>query len=292
MGVIDLEKTERNLKIILTLCLILLSLTATFAILNSQTHIFKNPDAATINLPSKEIHAKWFYEYSSDVDADQYYPVVCLRTGYKIIRNDGVSFLLGWKYDLINCSNNGRDIKVTYKLLDEDDFIIAEGIGTKYVKAKSVDTVQDTFVLSKKDYDRIFTSTWNINVGLYDTASMKKSNFSKYTEAWEVIKTGSYRYKIGWIKDYMEYIVNGFLYKEDDGLFNNMLYGNQWMAIIKKSGMKKDTKLMALLASMDVSFRKIPDFAIIENNEIYKNLAQDEKTKVNKWFKVQKIYGD
>ena len=87
-----MEKIERGLRSILIVCLIMLAVSSTFAILNTQTKFFKKTETVTSEQKVSEFKNKWVYDFSGDVDADQYYPVVCLRTGYKILRDDGNSY--------------------------------------------------------------------------------------------------------------------------------------------------------------------------------------------------------
>lgn len=264
----------------------MLAVSSTFAILNTQTKFFKKTETVTSEQKVSEFKNKWVYDFSGDVDADQYYPVVCLRTGYKILRDDGNSYLVGWKYDLINTTGSNREINVTYKLIDGDDFVVVQGKGVKYVKGKSIDTIQDAFVISKKDYSRIYSSTWTINVGAYDSASMKKNNFSKYGEAWKVIdQTNNYRHE--WIKNYIKYMVNKQLYNDNVTDLYSVLYGEKWVALIKKSGIKKDKNLMDTLVSLDVGENHVPSKETIQGKEIYQKLDFDTRMKVDAWLEWQ-----
>jgi len=124
--------------------------------------------------------AEWNYDEFSDVDTkDEKYPIVVLRTGYKIIRFGHESSLIGWVYEIMNTSPESfYEATVTFKILDQDRFLIEEGEGKTGIRPGSYGTVQDTISVANDDLSRITNSSWTIQLSP-DWMSMEKETKGK-----------------------------------------------------------------------------------------------------------------
>jgi len=79
---------------------------------------YKSPSNYSIAKTSDKLFNKeWFYNYGDIKVSDDYYPIVHLRSGHKIIRKSGDSLLVGWQYELINTAEKNYLVKITYQII-------------------------------------------------------------------------------------------------------------------------------------------------------------------------------
>jgi hypothetical protein len=109
---------------------------------------------------------EWKYSEFSDVSqADDKYPIVVLRTGFKVIRSGSDTSLVGWKYEIINTSPTTRYVPtVNFTLQDQDTFEIESGTGTSFVDPQEYETITGTININNNDLERLSASTWTISL--------------------------------------------------------------------------------------------------------------------------------
>lgn len=130
---------------------------------------------------------KWSIQFDSDVDADQYYPIVVLRDGYKVLKVTGETAQIGWAYEVVNTTSDSRSINVTYKILDSDNFVIATGESSDTVGGKKVGKIRGTINIPVEDLARINNRTWSVVPGTYNRQYMVDNGFNRYKEAAKII---------------------------------------------------------------------------------------------------------
>lgn len=109
---------------------------------------------------------EWNYDLLSDVAAEEdAYPIVVLRTGFKVIRSSSERSLIGWKYEIINTSPSTTYFPtVNFTLQDKDGFDIASGSGDGRVSPKAYEAIHGTISIENVDLERLSKSTWSISL--------------------------------------------------------------------------------------------------------------------------------
>ncbi len=103
----------------------------------------------------------WVYDQYSDIgNSSENYPIVVLRHGFKIIREEGDKVLVGWRYEVINTSpENNYTASIDFKLIDYDGFEVGSVKDSVYVKANSYAELKNTFYINRIELDRVKDST-------------------------------------------------------------------------------------------------------------------------------------
>ncbi|MBE7560580.1 hypothetical protein HS125_17210 [bacterium] len=109
---------------------------------------------------------QWKYDLFSDVDVrEDSYPIVVLRSGFKVIRLGTDHSLVGWKYELINTSPKTTYVaNVTFTLQDADGFDIDSGVGEAAIPAERYGVVTGTINVDNVDVERLSDSSWAIGL--------------------------------------------------------------------------------------------------------------------------------
>lgn len=109
---------------------------------------------------------KWSYTSFSDVAVtSEKYPIVVLRTGFKVIRVGPQKSLVGWKYEIVNTSPSTKYVPdVEFELQDEDGFDIASGRSDSIVQPESYGVITGTIEIDNIDLERLSQSSWTIQL--------------------------------------------------------------------------------------------------------------------------------
>ncbi|MBY6034365.1 hypothetical protein [Marinobacter daepoensis] len=109
---------------------------------------------------------KWSYTSLSDVAvASEKYPIVVLRTGFKVIRVGPQKSLVGWKYEIVNTSPSTKYVpEVEFELQDEDGFYIASGRSDSIAQPESYGVITGTIEIDNIDLGRLSQSSWVIQL--------------------------------------------------------------------------------------------------------------------------------
>jgi hypothetical protein len=109
---------------------------------------------------------KWSYSSLSDVAVtSEKYPLVVLRTGFKVIRIGPQKSLVGWKYEIVNTSPSTKYApEVEFILQDEDGFDIAFGRSDSIVQPTSYGVITGTIEIDNIDLDRMSQSSWTVQL--------------------------------------------------------------------------------------------------------------------------------
>lgn len=107
---------------------------------------------------------EWVHRDWSDVDTDnEKYPIVVLRDGFKVLRIDADSALVGWRYELINTSSKqSYTAEVRYTIQDQDGFDVVEGRGSLLVQPEKYGEISGTLIVTREDVRRLAGSDWAI----------------------------------------------------------------------------------------------------------------------------------
>lgn len=109
---------------------------------------------------------KWSYSSLTDVAVtSEKYPLVVLRTGFKVIRIGSQKSLVGWKYEIVNTSPSTKYTpEVEFVLQDEDGFDIAIGRSDSIVQPETYGVITGTIEIDNIDLDRLSQSSWTIQL--------------------------------------------------------------------------------------------------------------------------------
>lgn len=145
---------------------------------------------------------EWKYDVFSDVDITgdnaEKYPIVVMRSGFKVIKSDASTTLVGWEYDVVNVSPQTRyKVSVDYTLTDADSFKIATGSSSEFVPHGAYRTIRGTINVDNSDVERLYGSTWLIGLDPNWTVSENKTSGKKYERLVKVLP----EYPPFWIQD-------------------------------------------------------------------------------------------
>ena len=91
------------------------------------------------------------------------YPLEFISDGYKFTRITEVkSVYWAWQYTVLNKSEKKCKITVTFKLIDDDDFIISSSVGYGEAAAGSTITIKGESSIPISDLRRVFGRAWKI----------------------------------------------------------------------------------------------------------------------------------
>jgi len=96
---------------------------------------------------------------------DPNYPLKFIYDGYKFTKivegTKDVEWV--WQYTVLNNSNKGYTVSVTFKLMDVDNFVISSSSERIWVNPYSEDTIIGGSSFSIYDLKRVHDRTWSIN---------------------------------------------------------------------------------------------------------------------------------
>ncbi len=149
-------------------------------------------ERASLQIQSvNELLKQWKYDYSGDVATkEEKYPMVVLRTGFKVLRFDNEeAALVGWAYELVNTSpKQGYTANVEYSLTDFEGFEIATGNGKTIVQPEDYGFVRGIITVNNKDLPRLYSSTWTLSLSPPWTIYEDKTKGDRYSRLESVIK--------------------------------------------------------------------------------------------------------
>lgn len=145
---------------------------------------------------------QWKYNYFDEVAIkEEKYPIVVLRTGFKVLRFDEDAALVGWAYELVNTSpNQYYTVNVEYSLTDNEDFMIATGNGETIVQPEDYTIVRGTINVNNKDLSRLYNSTWSISLSPVWTIYEDKTKGDRYSRLESIVK----KIPISWMSEEVE----------------------------------------------------------------------------------------
>ena len=133
---------------------------------------------------------RWAYEYLSDVGTtEEKYPLVVLRTGYRVLRFDSSGALVGWQYELINTSPKQPYFPtVTFSLEDSEGFELATGTGETILQPESYGVVRGTIPVGGEDIGRLSGSSWKIKIEPAWSVFEAKTSGTRYSRLEAILK--------------------------------------------------------------------------------------------------------
>jgi hypothetical protein len=232
----------------------------------------------TFDIPQPE----WRYDYWSNISASDNYPIVHLRSGYKVIKEKGDRLLVGWKYELVNASSKDRDITIYFKITDSDGFVIGRGSESKLVQKKSYDVFQGTLYVEKDDANRIKGSSWSISIVPKTDLKVKKSTISRFDLAGQVLKEkGPW-----WLKRYIKY-----RFDDKESYERGKKEKSKWYRIAKAMNVSYDEELLELRTQLGLDGYDLPPWSQIKEKQEYLQLPKEKKNKLKSWLALQRDFG-
>jgi len=261
-----------------------------YVLINSE--IFPHKGQNPLVKEVEEYPSEWVYSYS-DIDVDECYPIVALRSGYKIIREHNSELLLGWKYELVNTISEPINVTVNYKILDFDGFEVCEVSESKFIQSKSIDTIQDTFTVPSIEKDRLQKVSWTISPGTYNYSNLEKYNHNRYLKCAEIISTELEDFRGPfWIRNYLQYVYSqseSSSIKDTSGKYRKNV--GKWDYLANILEIKPLGDINNILDKLDVTFH-IPPLEVITASEEYNQLTSEEKSTFNNWLQLQRDFGN
>lgn len=145
----------------------------------------------------------WKYDLQSDVDAkDERYPIVVLRTGFKVLSVDEENAWVGWKYEMLNTSpENDYTADINFTLLDEDQFELASGSQSQLVESNYGAIAKGKIKIQRSELKRLNSSSWTIFLGNTWSEQEKNVKEKRYQRSSKIMLD---RYAPDWISSILE----------------------------------------------------------------------------------------
>lgn len=146
---------------------------------------------------------EWTWFPFSDVDVDsEKYPIVILKSGFKVLKISDSFSLVGWKMDIVNTSIKSRYLpKVTYSITDSDGFHIGSSKQSGNISAQSFGVVQGTLEISSSDLERLSRDNWTISIGSWST-NEQDAKGKRYERLKAIVRDENKR--PSWLKNYVD----------------------------------------------------------------------------------------
>jgi len=227
----------------------------------------------------KPLNTEWNYDYECKIDTDADYPLVHLRSGFKVIKKIGDKLLVGWKYEVINVSKDSFLVTIDYKVNDYEGFTVGEGKGKEYIKGGKIETVIDTFRVPFEDLERLDTSNWTVIF----SHEYKKKKINRFKEAGKILKDNS----PFWLQRYLKW-----RFDDDKDIERGKKDNDKWAIIAEVMGIKPDPELLTLRKKLGLTDDwKLSPWGKTKNLPEYKALIEMEKTKIKNWLHLQEEFG-
>lgn len=122
-------------------------------------------EAEVNKLQRTEELQQWKFFQWSDVNASsEAYPLVVLRSGFKVIKVVNDEALVGWRMDVLNTSEkNPYKVEINYSITDEDSFVVTTSTESDWVKPEEFGTIKSTMKVNIANLDRLKSDTWYIS---------------------------------------------------------------------------------------------------------------------------------
>lgn len=134
-------------------------------------HIIKNTNKALEarhNAALEQELKQWHWNYNNQINtADEQYPMVVLRTGYKVLKIQNGRAFIGWSYELINTSPSTSYVAtVNFNLTDADGFKLNGSTQSSYtsIAHHGFDSIKDIIEIDESDIPRLKGSTWTLSL--------------------------------------------------------------------------------------------------------------------------------
>jgi len=277
---------SRSLTIFRLLLSALVAVVIFLLLINPEYNVLLNSENKKLRQVVKEStfdnpQPDWKYNYWSDISASDSYPIVHLRSGYKVIKEKGEDLLVGWKYELVNSSSTDRTVTVYYKITDSDGFYVGTGNSSKTVPKKSYEVIKGTLFVEKDDIDRIKGSSWSISLKTVLTTK-NKSKGNRFDLAGEVLKDNG----PWWLKRFVQY-----RFDDKKSFEREKLSRSKWYRIAKVLDISYDEELTELRTKLSLVDLDLPPWAQVRTKSEYRDLSKEEREKIKIWLALQGVFG-
>lgn len=135
-----------------------------------KEHALKSVGLKNVNARNNKLK-EWTWFYSSDVAVNnEKYPIVILRSGYKVLRISEERSLVGWKIYIANTSPKSRYYpNIEYSITDSDGFEIGSSSAEGNFLSQSFGSIQGTMNIANADLERLSREDWTISIGSWIT---------------------------------------------------------------------------------------------------------------------------
>lgn len=107
---------------------------------------------------------KWF-PYSDVAVSKESYPMVVMRSGYKILKIKDGKALVGWQYEVMNTSPaNDYVATVQLDITDGDGFKVQGSKKIEKVRRNSYSAIRSTVEIDSDDIERLDSTDWSISL--------------------------------------------------------------------------------------------------------------------------------
>jgi hypothetical protein len=142
--------------------------------------------AEAIKTEETEKLQQWKWFLWSDVNvSNENYPLVVLRSGFKVIKVLNDEALVGWKMDILNTSKMySYEVEVDYSITDEDRFFIITSTERDWIKPNSFGTIKGTITVNAANLHLLKDYTWTISAPDWKTyeKDVKTKRYERLSE--------------------------------------------------------------------------------------------------------------
>lgn len=281
------SKSKKFFYISVSLCsilsVIILSLTYLPTLFPAADIAAVGNTASVVDVKAPMVPSKWKHEYNDTINGPDNYPLVYLRSGYKVVSEKKDKLLIGWEYEFVNTSGTDRDVSVVYGFKDKDNFVIDENENElKLSKRLSYDNIRATFWIDKNDYERIDSSFWKIKMS---PGTLTSKGSHRFDIAGAILaKESPY-----WVSRY-----TNFLYqtKRDVEYDQKRSPEKKWLRLAKKISFAFDKDTLELLKKSNLwkETSNIPPWSKIKAKSEYVSLTDEQKNLVKEWLQRQEEF--
>lgn len=171
---------------------------------------------------------EWNYDYFTHISIkEDKYPIVALRTGFKILKIRPESVLVGWTYEIVNTLPSTKySVEIDFKLTDADGFVVGSSIESGIASPEDYRKITGTINIDNDDLSRLNDSDWTVLLSPSWPTSESKTDGNRYERLEKIIKDAA----PFWVTS------------QKDNLIVFAEYGiKKWIAIVK--GIWGDTDL-------------------------------------------------
>jgi len=254
-------------------------------VLVKYLHLFEFNTSNKVNLTSfvkrdliPNFLDTWTWDYDGIIGSKKDYPLVHLRSGFKLIKSDSTNVKIGWKYEVLNTVDKDFNVTVTYELQDEDDFMVGNSKSTTHLDAKGFKTIKGTIVISRDEVNRIRKGSGSISHEPNYKALKTIDPDERFKRASNILNEN----RPFWLTSYLEYGIENLYFD---------LWG-KWKPTAEVLGIKKDDDLGSLRDKLKITIFNIPTWESIKEKSEYKALSDDNKSKIKRWLRLEMTYGN
>lgn len=264
---------ETALKISKSLFYLCLSIAIVTLTIKAHSYQLPSPPQPKPHKELPILNMKWHYDYSSGINtSSESYPIVFIRSGYKIIKYNSSTATYGVKYDLVNLLKNRITVDVSFILEDIDGFTIAEKTIQDFAYERDFCTIKGTISVPTHEANRVSNLSWRIT---YKPQQKLAKGKKRLEELSAVTKDN-----LPWdIQSYLTYLTE-----------NKYYISEKWKSILKENTKHIFPIDKSVVEKAGIDTASIPPWTSLVATEKFKALTDEEKLDIKHWLHRQERF--